>query len=474
MNLTSEQTIITEHVNTTPGLTMVSAIAGSGKTTLLTAIAKILNSPTGLYLAYNKAIATEASRKFPKSIHCSTTHSLAYQPTVKALKLKLGAFNYRTIKEKITYDNKLIVIQSIREFCLSKYTSYSDFAEQELDLSPFMIQIGNSYLTKMQDGTIDCTHEFYLKLFHILLATGELDYDEFDIIMLDEAGDLNEVTLEIFKLLPAKRKVMVGDPHQNIYTFNHTINCFAVMAGQGEVFPMSQSFRVSATIAKSIEGFCQTYLEPTMEFKGVEIEDPTIKTQAYISRTNGALIDKMMELNELGISYGLTRTAKQIFDLPLLLCGLKYKGFIANAEYKHLQEDVNQYYETEIKEEHASVLSYILAIHKDDASLKAAANVIMKHGRGKVIECYEEARKHEKTKSDITLATAHSSKGLEFDEVTILNDLNDSIADIVYTLQINPETVLDIQQLTELNLYYVAISRVAKKLNNATYAKEIK
>lgn len=473
MNLTSEQQTVVDHISKTEGLTMVSAIAGAGKTTLLIGISETLNSSNGLYMAYNKSVATEASRKFPKGIHCSTTHSIAYKETVKPFKLSLGNFNYRTITEKITYDNKLVLIDGVKEFCLSKYTSFEDFAKDELKLSPTLTSLGTSYLEKMHNGDIDCTHDFYLKLFHILLATGQLTYDEFDLIMLDEAGDLNEVTLEIFKHLPAKHKIMVGDPHQNIYTFNHTINCFKVMKGKGALFPMSQSFRVSDTMAPRIEGFCQTYLDPNMRFRGTKIEDKSITSKAYISRTNGALIDKMMELNELSVPYKLTRTAKQIFDLPLLLCGLKYKGFISNAEYKHLQTDVDDYFmDPSLRDDHKSPISYILAVHKDDIALKTASNLVMKHGKGKIITCYEEARKHEKLKSNITLTTAHAAKGLEYDEVTILNDLNDGLLDITYAVEKFGVEVLGENQLTELNLYYVAISRAAKILNNATHLKD--
>ena len=74
MNLTKEQSTIVEHVKANTGLTKTSAEAGSGKTTLLTAISKALPEGKGLYLAYNKSVATEAQRKFPKWVSCSTTH----------------------------------------------------------------------------------------------------------------------------------------------------------------------------------------------------------------------------------------------------------------------------------------------------------------------------------------------------------------------------------------------------------------
>ena len=467
IKLTTEQQTIVDYVSNNDGLTMISAIAGSGKTALLVATAEALQPKNALYLAYNKSVATEASKKFPKTVHCSTTHSLAYGPTVRTNKLKIGFFSYRNITEKLHYDQKLYLVDLIREFCLSKYTSFELFIFEE-DHPEMFSKLGNKYLSKMQDGSLDCTHEFYLKMFHMLLANGSLTYPTFDFIALDEAGDLNEVTLEIFKLLPATKKLMVGDPYQNIYTFNHTINCFSVMADEGPLFPMSQSFRVSDTIAPKIEAFCQTYMSPTMEFKGVPLVDNTIRSRAFIARTNSSLIAKMFELNSLKIQYGLTRTAKQIFELPLILCSLKYKGFISNAEFKHLQTDVNDYHETKSINENKTLLGYLRSQHPNDLQLKIAISLLVKHGKPGILQCYEEARKHEKSNQSYMLGTCHSMKGLEADEVTLADDMDESISDITSYLD-DGGTISSLSKddVTALNLYYVAISRARVSLLNA-------
>ena len=125
--LTPEQQTILTHVTNATGLTLINACAGSGKTTMLVSIANAIPHTNGLVLAYNKAIATELKSKFPATTHCSTTHSLAYSATVKTYKLKLGDFTYRSITEKLNFENKLLVIDLIRAFCLSEFTLFSDF-----------------------------------------------------------------------------------------------------------------------------------------------------------------------------------------------------------------------------------------------------------------------------------------------------------------------------------------------------------
>ncbi|MDP2095522.1 MAG: AAA family ATPase, partial [Hydrogenophaga sp.] len=57
----------------------ISAFAGTGKTTTLVGIANAARNKNGLYLAFNKEMAQEASTKFPGNVECRTTHSLAYQ-----------------------------------------------------------------------------------------------------------------------------------------------------------------------------------------------------------------------------------------------------------------------------------------------------------------------------------------------------------------------------------------------------------
>ena len=471
MNLTEQQQDIVDHIQANDGLTLVNAVAGAGKTTLLVAIANAIQSKNGLYLAYNKAIALEAKKKFPKGVHCCTTHSLAYSPVVGKQKRKPSFFNYRDITEIRSYEEKLDFIEAYRQFCLSKHTSFLDFIADE-DYPEHYGPLGNKYLGLMESFEIDYTHEFYLKYFHILLHNGLLSYDEFDLIMLDEAGDVNEVTLEIFKLLPAKKKVMVGDPYQNIYSFNHTINCFKVMADQGTTLPMSQSFRVADHIAERIEKFGRKYIDKNMRFEGIPLKDTIIESRAYIARTNTSLISKMMELNELGIPYGLTRKASQIFELPLLICSLKPKGFISKPDYKHLQDDVNDYYTNynALREEYPSLYTYILKQHKEDTVLCNGIKLVARHGAAAIIACYNEARKHEKASQSYMLGTAHSMKGLEADEVTIAPDMNEAIIDaMLHKNELKNDESLPESELTELNLYYVACSRARKSLIGALH-----
>ena len=469
--LTEEQQVIVDYIDNSDQeeLVLVDSVAGSGKTTLLRAIANT-TAETGIYLAYNKALATEAATTFPSHIDCRTTHSLAYRAIVPSLGLKVGFFNARQVDEKIPQQEKYDLVEDIKKFCLSRHLTYQEFAEEE-ELKNTIL--ANRYLTLMSTGKIECTHDFYLKLFHIYLAEDKLNQVEYSLILLDEAGDLNEVTLEIFRLLDGKIKVAVGDVHQNIFTFNHTINCFTRLKEEGVMFRLTKSFRVPTYIAGPVENFCQKYLDPNMRFSGVELVNKEIKTRGYISRTNAGLISKIIELNARKTPYALIRKAQDIFKLPLIIAGLKYQGKIYDSAYRHLQDDVDDWYENtnQIRLSHSSLNSYLRDKYEEDLSLLQAINLTTKYGKSAIFEAYAEAKKHEKStrKHNFLLLTAHSCKGLELDEVMFAPEMNTSIDKIIEMLKDSPDASLTISEREALNLYYVAATRSLVRLVNATH-----
>jgi superfamily I DNA/RNA helicase len=302
----------------------------------------------------------------------------------------------------------------------------------------------------------------------MLLNLGCIQYDvPFDVIMLDEAGDINAVTLEIFMLLPANLKIMVGDPLQNIYSFNHTINGFKALKDVGVTKTLSQSFRCSTAIASSIEDFIHRHLDDTIVFKGTDHTDTTIRSEAIISRTNSGLIEYMITLTESHTPFNLTRQAKEIFSNMLTLMNLKKDCKIFDHSMKYIQKDVDHYYESKTKlSKYKSCLAYILALHgEEDRNIKIAAQTIMKHGASKIYDAYKHAQQAEKHPDDhfLTLSTCHSSKGLTFDYVTIAHDFD---LDDIIGIKKSERSSIDEE---ELRLYYVACSRARLKLNNAIY-----
>lgn len=78
MKPTAEQAAIVEAARSQKDL-VIQAGAGTGKTSTLKMVARALGRRPAIYVAYNKAIATEAAAGFPEHVMCRTAHSLAFQ-----------------------------------------------------------------------------------------------------------------------------------------------------------------------------------------------------------------------------------------------------------------------------------------------------------------------------------------------------------------------------------------------------------
>lgn len=452
-------------------LLQISARSGSGKTFMLATIAEELKPSSAMYLAYNKSIAEESKGKFSKIVSCRTTHSLAYSNIVKNLGLEIGFFSYKNIRERLPFEEKLIIVDIIEKFCLSDATDIHTLCKAHYQTN--LIDIAKLYIRKMQSKEIACTHSFYLKLYQLSLKAGIIKPKPVDLLMLDEAGDINLVTLSIFQLLPAKLKILVGDNHQNIYSFNGTINGFAALKDVGQYFELTKSFRVSSVIAKGIESFCCKYLDKNVKFDGVEYKHSQIQeeTHAFISRTNASMIGRMIMLDERNVKYNLIRPVKSIFELINILMFLKRNGDIYNAKYKFIQTEADEYFGDEsLKIQYKTVLNYIIEMNKDDVEIASAASLIARLTSNTIVMTYNNAIRHEKEarRHKITLTTAHSSKGLEFDSVYIDDDMNMALTKILKD-QYVIENGMTEKHREEFRLYYVATTRCKHYLYNAEY-----
>jgi superfamily I DNA/RNA helicase len=314
-------------------------------------------------------------------------------------------------------------------------------------------------------------------LYQLSLKAGIIKPKKIDLLMLDEAGDINEVTLSIFMMLPARLKIMVGDNHQNIYSFNGTINGFEALKNVGQYFELTKSFRVAANIAKGVEAFCQKYLDHNVKFIGVEYKhsEKEINSNAYISRSNGSMIARMIDMDQRRCPYNLVRKASIIFELPLILVYLRPGGNINNEKYKILQKEADKWGSDQaLQHDYPKLFKYIAEINKDDVEISGAIALMARFGIDTIMETYASALKHEKDSRTHfnTLCTAHSSKGLEFDSVYIDDDMNQCLTKILEDQHVI-ENGMSHKQKEEFRLYYVAISRCKHNLSNAEYVDYI-
>ena len=479
MALTKQQaTVISTIQRDDVSLVKVEAVAGAGKTHTLVELAKALKPSNGIYLAYNKAIAQEASEKFiGTKMKCSTIHSMAYQAVVRSYGLKVGFFGVRDVEPKsLPYNTKRKVVAVMDELLLSKYTHIQDFFDEKHGpeaISQGIQDIIMDHLDKMTNGKITCSHSFYLKLYHILLANGELEAPEADLLMIDEAGDLTPISLDIFNIIKAPKKVMVGDAMQNIYSFNNTINGFTALKDVGVSVPLTQSFRVSTEIASRIEGFCKEHIDEDMEFKGRTYVDETVYSKAYIARTNSGLVEEMFGLMSEGTAFNVTRSIDTILELPLVLANLGNGKPITNFKYKAVEKLRKEWENNRgLHSTYKTASSYVRTSMSSDEEIKSGFDVVFKHGTPDLNNLASYVRANAGQNHFLTLTTAHSCKGLEFSSVDIADDLNEALSKAFVKLEAatakGDMKAIDLHS-EELRLYYVAVSRAMVELTNAKH-----
>lgn len=473
--LTEEQQYVVDTVLSNDNrIIAVNSIAGSGKTSTGEAVIKAFKPKHGFYTAFNKAIINDSAKKFGSLLECRTIHSLAYNIIKPSTNIE--NLHYLTIKEPISYEDKSLVIDTIDNFYRSASTNIEVYASTHLnnkDLQYLVVQ----YANMMLEGKIPPTFNFLLKILHLMLLDKKIEL-EYDLLILDECQDTTAVTLEIFKLINAKRKIMFGDKFQNIYSFMNTVNAFEELENTNEL-KLTKSFRCTPNIANSVQIYGTQFLDSNFTYEGNEKLISNKDNIAYISRTNASLIKRMMKLLDEGKGFVLTRDLNDIFAFAIALQNASEGKPVFDKRYKYLQVEYGKY--LDLKSKYRDYFDYVKRVLPEERGLSSTCDILFTL-RNKKTNIYELKEKIENIKrdSDIIVTTAHTFKGLEADSVYIEDDLNSDIKNahddiinhkLIYEGNIeNVRKYLSKDTKEKLNLYYVALTRAKTKLYNVKYS----
>ena len=229
--LTSEQRHIVNMQVTRLDVVKVNAFAGSGKTITLVEIAKHRPGKRLLYLVFNVAVREHAENIFPENTVVRSVHKMAfakigrrYAHKLKAelkIPLVLNCLRRRRRDETgISPEFVNLVVNTLKTFFLSssKTIEPNHLTNAARRNKPKVLECANyvwNLMKNREDKDLPMTHNGYLKLYH--LSRPKL-HQTYDIIMLDEAQDTNEVIRDLV-LSQKCGKVIVGDRHQGIYSF---------------------------------------------------------------------------------------------------------------------------------------------------------------------------------------------------------------------------------------------------------------
>lgn len=465
MNLTKEQKEIIKAVAKYKNI-KINAFAGTGKTTTLRYIADEYKDRKILYLAFNSAIKNEASSSFPNNIYVKTTHGLAYSAVKKYSNVDLNSLrNYRAIdianEFEIPYDKAMGALRIFENFCNN--------TQEKIKEDDIEHKTAKKMFDHMLIGVLKPTHSFYLKYYYLLISKEQIPQFQYDIIMLDEAQDTNEVTLGIFNCLSSKIKIYVGDRHQQIYSFRGSKNALEKITCDKQLY-LSESFRFNETIAN----YANVLLS---NFKGEEVsikankKDKEIKSFGYISRTNAQLISVISKRIEQKKPFVTVRSPEEIFSLSIEIF------YLLNNEREQIRK--NHFLKGFKDEEELS--SY--AKETDDYELRTAIKTVKEY-QDRIFEFKEIANKFYKAWQNrqmnnfdkrieeiLFLTTAHTAKGLEWDSVIVADDFP-NFADLIFDMgfdslkqyQKELKKLSNQELIDEFNLFYVALTRAKVNL----------
>lgn len=458
---TDEQQVIIDGVYEPGEIVKITAYAGTGKTSTLELLARKIDevNPNAqiLYLAFNKTVAREASSRFPDNVIAKTIHSLAYAQKAKAYRHKLcqGDLRARLVAKAFAIDDVSLVkagLDALKKFLSSTDVKItSDHIESLKDREERkhsdhdVIKMANRIWDRMcdeDDEHVEMTHDGYLKLYHLDEPQLEVDF-----VFLDEAQDSNPVTTDIVMVQKNAVKVLVGDPHQQIYSWRGAQNAMKQFKGDHN-FYLTKSFRFSKSIALIANILLMYYKGEKRPLQGlrssgeVGLVDQKKGPVTILGRTNSGIFEEALRLHSQGYRVSVVGGSD---GLKIDQLRDAYRLFTKQNEsvqdvYMQSFEDFDELeeYGKEFEDPEAKSLTRLIRKHPDGFHL--VIDDLVDH-----LVAPDDA--------DYILSTAHKAKGLEWNQVKLLNDFVDFFNDKGQFL--HPKY----HDHDEINLIYVAATR---------------
>jgi len=328
---------------------------------------------------------------------------------------------------------------------------------------------GGNFISSIKPHSVQPTYDITVEDNHNFVTT-RTGYETTGVVV-HNCQDMSPITLDIFAKIPAKHRVLVGDNSQMIYHFLNLEDGF-LRYPHAKQLTLSKSFRVSVVYSGAIQQFLRKHLQnEEYVFEGMDYEGKQeIVTKAYLTRTNSALIGKMIELNKSNIPYKLSSTAKLagLFKLPLALCYAKPGFAQKDPELIHLQEDINTWGKLP-EHSRGGKFKFLLEANPGDSNLKRAITLISKFSPEDIIAANDKAKLHKKAIANLTVATSFSVKGSTFDAVELDDDIDESIEGFI---NIPKEEIMPEERAMLAN-YFVSCTRMRFSLKNAKYLDQL-
>ena len=451
-------------INCHDKLVVAEAFAGAGKTTTAVGFTEARPNTRSLYVCFNRANAMEARMRFGAHVECKSTHAIAWAAVGKKYQDQLvkGSWKARQFQEEMGLGD--VRVAAIAQSILNAYFSSSDAVFNDSHLLDAKNQYGASDVElnyafdaarlawqRMQrpGEPISVPHDAYLKIW--ALGSPRLPFDQ---IILDEAQDTNPVVVDVIRKQKHAKMLLIGDRHQAIYGFRKAHNAMELFSAMGAtVLKMPKTWRFGPDIARIANALLGHFKGEETPIIGAGPSKAPLRNspKAVLSRTNAGLFREAAEVEGRGVYWvgGI-----EGYRVDSLMDGWHLKSKNRNAIMNPV---LRQYASWGQFEDEAEATQ--------DPESRLLCSFINQYNRQTpdLVRSFKSHALGSEQGAKLVLATAHKSKGLDFDHVSI----GDDFECLIKAHQSMLESSGSLQEVhrQEINLLYVAVTRAKHRLS---------
>lgn len=437
-NPTPEQEALVAAARDTSDNLLVNALAGAAKTSSLVLMAEALKREMILCLAFNKKISVEMEARLPGNCSSMTLNSLGHRAWAEYLSVRLRldtGKGYRILKEEVeklkgndkeeAYEDFAETLKMIQQGKRSGYVPDGKFKYPglcgdddffiQLDTESSHLQehlirkVSAQGIREAEGGIIDFDDQIMMP------ALWPCTFQQFPVVMVDEAQDLSPLNHRTLQKLVNRRLIAVGDPCQAIYGFRGADE--DSMSNMRQMFSMHEmtlsiSFRCPRSVVREAQ-----WRAPHMRWPDWA-EEGSVR---HLERWNSDTIPKDAAI--------ICRNNAPLYTLAItMLKNGRYCKIVGNDVGKGLIKVMQKLGDKSLNRDEAlakveawQTRELTRARNKDLVYDKAdCMRIFIKEAEtlGGAITYADHIMAQEGTTQ---LMTGHKSKGLEFDDVFILD-----------------------------------------------------
>lgn len=448
----------------TGGDMVIEAGAGTGKTSTLRLLAESTDRK-GLYIAYNKAIQTDAAKVFPNNTVCKTAHALAFRTVgvkykhrlngprvtsreqVSILGIPQGGFDLNDEMSFPAWIIARLAMDTVNRFCNSADTEITERhvprtpgveGNDRYVLASYVAPFARKAWDDINDinGRLRFQHDHYLKIWALSNPTLDAEF-----VMLDEAQDANPCIAGIVESQDCQ-KIMVGDRCQAIYGWRGAVDAMTSFACDHRLV-LSKSFRFGPAVAEQANIWLDLLNAP-LRLEGFEKIDSTVEVladpDAILCRTNASVIENAMRAQAEGKNVAIVGGTGEI------------KRFTEGAR-DLMSGQTSSHPDLIAFKSWSEVVAYTEG--SEGADLRVMVKLVQNYGVDAILEVCDNSV--DERNADLIVSTAHKAKGREWDRVRVSPDFA-------------PNNSEDEVSETEMMLIYVTVTRAKLVLDNSALA----